>query len=157
MQTIAEPDYYLKHDFNKNKSSHGCIYMDYNVRLKYTKNRLLYGHHMKDGSMFASLVKYDSIDFYNEHPIIEFDTLSTLNDYQIIGAFKSPQKDLESLQKVLLLSDESQFNTFKEYFEKNRFYDTGIDFSYDDSFLTLMTCEYTYKNGRFFVLAKKIK
>jgi len=52
---------------------------------------------------------------------------------------------------------EEDFLSFKEYFESHKYFDTGVQYSYDDNYLTLMTCEYTNKNGRFFVLSKQIK
>lgn len=157
MQTILEPDYYLKRDFNKKKSSYGTIYMDANCSPRHSKNLLIYGHHMKNGSMFASLNKYTDPSYYSSHPFIQFDTLSILSDYQIIGAFKATSKELSLLQDFLLLSTEEEFNTFRDHFESHKFYDTGIPYSYEDDFITLMTCEYTSKNGRFFVVGKKIK
>lgn len=157
MQSLEERDFYLKHDFEKKQSAFGCIYMDAGISLEGARNRMLYGHHMKDGSMFASLVKYDSIDYWKEHPVIEFDTLSALNDYRIIGAFKARGSDLEKIQTMLVMNTEEQFEQFKDFFEKNRFYDTGVDFSFDDEFITLMTCEYTYENGRFFVVGKLVR
>lgn len=156
VQNLMEPDFYLKHDFNKSKSSYGTIYMDASCVRGKSKNYILYGHHMRDGSMFASINHYDDINYYNQFPIIQFDTLTGPNNYQIIGAFKISAKNLTSLENIILFNSEEDFNTFKTFFETNQFYDTGVDYSYEDDFLTLMTCEYTYNNGRFFVFAKKI-
>lgn len=157
MQSPADADFYLKHDFNKEKSSYGSIYLDAGCSIEYSKNLILYGHHMKDGSMFAKINDYQYEDFYLGHPIIQFDTLGSLNDYQIIGAFKIPSSDINKLEQVLLMDTKEDFFSVKEYFESHKYYDTGIPYSYEDNYLTLMTCEYTNKNGRFFVLAKQIR
>lgn len=156
VQNFIEPDFYLTKDFNQKKSSFGTIYMDANCHFGYSKNYILYGHHMKNGTMFAALNNYDNKVFFNEHPIIQLDTLSELSDYQIIGAFKVSSSDIEKVQDFILFSTKEDFMLFKDYFETHKFYDTEINYSYDDQFLTLMTCEYTYKNGRFFVIAKKV-
>lgn len=156
VQNLMEPDYYLKRDINGNKSSYGTIYMDANCIRGRAKNYILYGHHMRDGSMFAAINHYDDINFYNQYPVIEFDMLTGPNDYQIIGAFKISASKLSELEDIIMFSTEEDFNEFKTFFESNKFYNTDIDYSYEDDFLTLMTCEYTYNNGRFFVLAKRI-
>jgi sortase B len=156
MQSVYDPDFYLKNDFNKNKNAHGSIYMDSNCSLS-SRNYILYGHHMKNGTMFASLNQFQTLEYYKEHSIIQFDTFGTLNDYQIIGAFKIPQKDISLLQDTLLLQTKTDYQNFMNYFNQHKFYDTGITCSYEDQYLTLMTCEYTNKNGRFFILAKRIK
>lgn len=155
VKSLNKPDYYLYKDFNKKKSSFGSIYMDYNCHLNNSKNLILYGHHMRNGSMFASLTKYDDVSYYEEHKTIQFDTLSNLNDYQVVGVFKCSSSDIEKIQNFIGMNTEAAFKDFKLYFEKNKFYDTGIRYTYEDEFLTLMTCEYTYKNGRFFVVCKK--
>lgn len=157
MQSLSEPDFYLKRDFNKEKSSYGSIYTDAGCHIGLSKNYVLYGHHMKDGSMFAKINNYQYEEFYSQHEIIQFDTFTSLNDYQIIGAFKIPASDIDKIQQILLMNTEEDFLSFREYFESHKYFDTGIQYSYDDNYLTLMTCEYTNKNGRFFVLSKQIK
>ena len=52
--------------------------------------------------------------------------------------------------------DEAEFVEFMEQCRQRQLYDTGISVSYGDELLTLSTCEYTYKNGRFVVVAKRI-
>lgn len=157
MQSVTDSDFYLKHNFNKEKTSYGSIYIDSGCRIGYSKNYIIYGHHMKDGSMFAKINDYQDEDFYLNHKVIQFDTFRSLSDYEIIGAFKIPASDIGKLQQILLMNTEEDFLSLQEYFESHKYFDTRIPYSYDDSYLTLMTCEYTNKNGRFFVLAKQIK
>lgn len=157
LQNVEEPEFYLKRDFNKNKNSHGSIYLDSACILGYSKNDVIYGHHMKDGSMFADLDKYKTIEYYLSHSLIRFDTLYSMNDYQIVAVLKVPEKELEKTASFLLLETEDKFNLFQEFISSYQLYDTGITFTCDDSFLTLITCEYTYKNGRILVIAKRIQ
>lgn len=157
MQTFIEPDFYLTHGFDKKKSSFGSIYMDSRCIPGHVKNYVLYGHHMKNGSMFASLQNYTHIDYCLAHPVIQFDSLSTISDYEVVGAFSIPSSDIETMQDILLFDSQEHFDSFSEYFESHKFYDTGKEYSFDDEFLTLMTCEYSHKNGRFFVIAKRVK
>ena len=65
MQTPTDPTYYLKHDFEKNYTDYGCPFMQADCdALCPSDNLIIYGHNMKDGSMFADLAKYRSKDFW---------------------------------------------------------------------------------------------
>lgn len=91
MQTPETPDFYLKRGFDKKYSAYGMIYMDEDCDLDAgCPNFVLYGHHMKNGSMFAALEKYTSEEFYREHPEILFDTLEETGRYQVAAVFKTP-------------------------------------------------------------------
>jgi sortase B len=67
-------DFYLTHNFFKQTDFVGTIFMDYrNSRGKFDKQIILYGHNMKDGSMFGYLKKYLEDEFYQSHRYISFD------------------------------------------------------------------------------------
>lgn len=72
MQSKDEPDFYLRHRFDKKYSTYGCPYVqeDYDVD-SLSDNLVIYGHHVKDGSMFAGLMKYTDKSFWKttEKPI----------------------------------------------------------------------------------------
>lgn len=156
LQNKKDPDYYLKRDFNQNKNAHGSIYLDSVCMIEYSKNKVIYGHHMKDGSMFADLDKYTSREYYLSHETIRFDSLYNMNDYQIIAVLKVPEKDLEKTTPFLLVETKEKFTLFKNFIESYQLYETGKTYTFDDTFLTLITCEYTYRNGRILVIAKRI-
>ena len=81
MQTPNNPDYYLKHSFEKTYSDYGVPYIEESCAVGLSNNVVIYGHHMKNGSMFADLCNYTDKNFYEEHKTIQFDTLSTLGHY----------------------------------------------------------------------------
>ena len=89
MQTVDNPNYYLKRGFDKEYSSYGCPYVqeDCDV-LKPSDNVVIYGHHMNNGSMFADLEKFKDEDFWREHKTIAFNTLTEKNEYEILAVFK---------------------------------------------------------------------
>ena len=89
MQTKDNPNFYLKHAFDKSYSSYGVPYMQENCDVGISDNLVLYGHHMNNGSMFSDLCKYESEDFYQEHKTIRFDTLDSFGEYEVIAAFKT--------------------------------------------------------------------
>ena len=89
MQTKDDPDFYLKHAFDKSYSNYGVPYAAENCDADISDNMVVYGHHMNNGSMFSDLCKYADEDFYREHKTIYFDTLGGYGEYEVIAAFKT--------------------------------------------------------------------
>ena len=85
MQTVDEPNFYLKRGFDKQYSDYGVPYVQENCDLVLSDNCVIYGHHMNNGTMFADLCKYESEGFYQEHKTIHFDTLSGFGEYEIVA------------------------------------------------------------------------
>lgn len=84
-------DFYTNHDYKKQESIRGSIFLDkdYDWSVPYT-NLLIYGHNnSKDGTMFADLLKYKDKNFYKEHPTIKFTTPEEDAEYEIICVFLS--------------------------------------------------------------------
>jgi len=160
MQTPENPDYYLKRNFYKMGSDWGAIYAreacDIN---RPSDNITLYGHHMKDGSMFAQLSKFQFQDFWQTHQTFTFDTLYEHHTYKIWAVFKTSANIGDNHFPYHRFSDaysQEEFTEFVETIKKLDFYDTGITPVYGDKLLTLSTCEYTLANGRFVVCAVRI-
>ena len=156
MQTPDNPDYYLKHSFEKTWSDYGVPYIDEGCIMGISNNVVIYGHHMNDGSMFAELCNYTDMDFWREHPIIHFDTLSSFGEYEIVAVFKFNTNKETFKYNEWATMNEAEFSEYMEEVHARQLYDTGIDAEYGDQLLTLSTCEYTYKNGRLVVVAKKV-
>ncbi len=117
---------------------------------------IIYGHHMKDGSMFCDLVNYESEEFAKEHPVIEFDTLREPGEYKVLCAVLSEVTNDPSVFPYSEYTDLTDPEVFDEFFERVRaeaVYDTGIDVEYGDRVLVLSTCNYHTDNGRFYVVA----
>lgn len=158
MQTIDNPNYYLKHGFEKQYSNYGVPYVQENCVLGISDNIVIYGHHMKNNSMFADLCKYESEDFYREHPTVHFDTLSGLGEYEIVAVFKTVaySEDGFKFYHFVDAADEMAFDAFISQCKDLALYDTGVDAEYGDKLITLSTCEYSRTNGRMVVVAKLI-
>lgn len=156
MQTPDNPDYYLKHSFEKIWSDYGVPYIDEACIMGISNNVVIYGHHMNDGSMFAELCNYTDEDFWREHPTIHFDTLSSFGEYEIVAVFKFNTNKETFKYNEWTTMNEAEFSAYMEEVHAREIYDTGIDAEYGDQLLTLSTCESTYKNGRFVVVAKKV-
>ena len=156
MQTIDKPNFYLKRGFEKQYSNYGVPYVQENCALGISDNVVIYGHHMNNGSMFADLCKYEREDFYQEHPTIRFDTLSSLGEYEIVAVFKTVAYSEDGFKYYHFVDAESEtaFDTFISQCKALALYDTGVDAEYGDKLLTLSTCEYSRTNGRMVVVAK---
>ena len=156
MQSPSNPDYYLKHSFEKTWSDYGVPYVDGACTLGISNNLTIYGHNMKNGSMFHDLVGYTSKAFYEEHPVIIFDTVDAPGRYQVIAAFRYNTNKESFFYNEHCDMDEAEFAEYVENCKSRSLYDTGFSAEYGDELITLSTCEYTYTNGRFVVVAKKI-
>lgn len=83
-------DFYLSHGFNKEESKSGTPFIDKRCTLlPFGTNTIIYGHHMKNGTMFAELERYQDESYYQDHPTIQFDTLYEQREYEIIAVFES--------------------------------------------------------------------
>ena len=156
MQTPDNPDYYLKHSFENTWSDYGVPYLDEACVIGRSNNLVIYGHHMSNGSMFCDLELYSDPAFCMDHPVIRFDTLTSFGEYEVIAVFRynTNQETFRYDREVNM--DETRFSWFMEQVHARELFSTGKDASFGDQMLTLSTCEYTYKNGRLVVVARKV-
>ena len=86
----SDNDYYLTHNYKKEKSSTGSIFLDKDFDLiNGSSNYLIYGHRSKSGLMFEDLMKYAKEDFYKEHTKVKFTTNKDDSLYEILSVFYS--------------------------------------------------------------------
>ena len=156
MQTPDDPDYYLKHSFEHEYSDYGVPYLDEACVLGESNNYVIYGHHMKNGSMFYDLDGYADPEFCKEHPVIRFDTLSGFGKYEVIAVFRfNTERDKFRYDQGVNMTEE-EYGQYIEQVHERELYSTGKTAQYSDQLLTLSTCEYTYRNGRLVVVARKV-
>ncbi len=159
MQTPDRTDYYLDRDFQRESSRHGCIYAREVCDIdRPSDNITIYGHYMRDGSMFADLMEYKSRSFFESHQTIQFDTLTEQHTYQIISVLLTTASVGEGFKYHMFVDAESQaqFDEFVATAKSLALYDTGVTAEYGDKLITLSTCEYSQTNGRLVVVAKRI-
>lgn len=156
----ADNDEYMHKGFTKQYQYSGLPFADCQCDPdKPSDNVIIYAHNMKDGSMFAHLLKYESEDFYRAHPQISFDTLYKRGTYEIIYAFRSKVGADNEFRyyDYINFGSEEEFDDFIAAAKKLSLYDTGKSAEYGDKLLTLSTCSYNSRNERFVVIAKRIK
>lgn len=160
MYAPDEIDKYLHTDFYGNYSYRGCLFVDEYCDILSSDNLIIYGHNMKDYSMFGSLMYYVSEDFYRQHKLISFDTIYEKQTYEIVAAIKTelvPEgSDGFKYYEYTGSGDEASFSEYVKFIEENKLYDTDAELSPGDKILTLSTCAYHSEDGRFIVVARKI-
>lgn len=157
MQTPNEPNFYLKHNFEKEYSDLGVPYIQEDCDIASSDNLVIYGHHIKGQKMFGALESYKDKDFYGEHKVIQFDTLTQHGEYEIIAVFKTVAYSSEGFRYYDFVNaeNEDEFNAYVGKCKELALYDTGVTAEYGDRLITLSTCEYSAQNGRLVVVAKK--
>lgn len=161
MYTPDRPEYYLERAFDGSFSYSGVPFID--ERCSADGNYyLIYGHHMRNKTMFGQIPKYADQSFYEEHPLIRFDTLYEQREYRVVAAFYSrvygkDETGVFRYYDYYDLSDEEVFDEYMNEVKAAAIYDTGVEVSYGDELLVLSTCNYHTDNGRFVVVAKREK
>ena len=206
--TPQDQNYFLHKAIDGSDESKGTLFIAVNWGDGLNQT-LIYGHNMKDGTAFGSLLKFADESYGMNHHTIQFDTLYEEKEYELYGAFYSQiavedletdedraereqavidnavegeevnEEDLtlddlglygepvdEDIYRQEKDEDDGRFRYYYytdlrnrddfEYFAKNvkerALYDTGVTAEWGDEFITLSTCSYQVKNGRFVVV-----
>ena len=162
MQTPEDGSYYLKREFQKRRSLCGVPFADTACDLSSPdSNVILYGHNMKDGTMFSALLGYESPDFFAQHPTIRFDTMTEFGVYQVAAVLKASAEVGEptalNLSDCAQWKDGQAFQDFLNQCSRQSLYPIEADLQAGDHLLLLSTCEYSRKDGRLIVIAKEIQ
>ncbi len=161
MQTTNN-EYYLDHNFNQEYDKNGSIFLDAEcTAYPRSTNLIVYGHHMKSGKMFGQLQRYAKESYGKEHSIIQFDSIYEKATYQVMYVFRSQVYNEDDFvfkyYQFIDANSEEEFNSYMNEMAAMSLYDTGVTASYGDTLLTLSTCDNSQTDGRFVVVAKRIK
>lgn len=148
-------DYYLSRDINKEYLKSGSIFLDYRNNNFDDKNTVIYGHSMRNGTMFGQLKYFKESGALDENKYIyilspEGKTLK----YEIFSVYTSDIND--NYIETSFNSDEE----YKEFLDKiceKSLFPVTIDISTEDKILTLSTCSYEYENARTVIHGKLIE
>ena len=161
MQTVNN-EYYLDHNFDQEYDKSGSLFLDRDCDVVHRNtNLIIYGHHMKSGKMFGSLDKYSSEEYARKHPIIQFDTIYEKGTYEVMYVFRSRIYNEDEIvfkyYQFLDAASEKEFDSNMQEMEALSLYATGVKASYGDELLTLSTCDHSETDGRFVVVARRVK
>ncbi len=147
---------YLSVGYDRKKSRNGAIFLDYRCDIEASPlagHYILYGHNMRNGSMFHNLMKFKDEDFFYAHPTFRFDTLYEDYEWEIFSAYVT-STDFYYIQTAF--SGDEEWLSFLQTIQQKSMFDTDITLSADDVVLTLSTCSYEFDDARFVVHARLI-
>lgn len=152
-------EFYLTHDFYGEYDRHGSIFIDCKTDVGIEQsNTVLYGHHMRDGSMFGLLENYVQEDFYRQNPVFSFDLIGEERTYQILAVVKCSLAAGENdfrYYDYKIISEEEMFWQYYNSIKALSLYDIPVTASYGDELVTLCTCDYSVQDGRLLIIGKK--
>lgn len=132
-------DKYLKTTFEGNRNAAGTLFIDVKNARDFTdKNTFIYGHNMKNGSMFGQLRKYKNISFCNENPYFYIYTPDgNCSKYEIFAA--AIVKDTSETY-TYSFADDNAYMSYLQYVKNGALYTTDAEVGADSKIVTLSTC-----------------
>lgn len=160
VQKPNDNDFYLNHNFALEESIAGTLFLDgSNLIVPEDKNLIVYGHNMRNGTMFRPLLQYEQLSFLKENPIVRFDTIHQNRDYVPFAVFTvtaDPGSERYLNIRQFLL-DEDGWDDYISGMRRLSVHNIPVDVQYGDNVLLLVTCEYTHNNGRFVVALRALR
>ena len=153
MHTPNDPQKYLRRSFHGQYSQSGVPFLDRRCSMD-SDNLIIYGHNMKNGTMFSSLRNYTDPAFCAAHPVIEFQTADGMEKYMVFAVAAVQKTD--TWYSFIHAADSTDFTEQTAAFLQKSLYDTGITPVYGQQLITLSTCYGSGKNGRLIVAAVKL-
>jgi sortase B len=146
----TDNDFYLSNNFYKENSISGTIFLDYKNTLE-DKNLILYGHNMRDGSMFAAINKFKEKDFFDNGKI-KIISENMEQTYEVFSVFVEYANDINLKSKFT--SDDEYIEYINKLKEKSYYTkEINSDFS---NIIILYTCSYEFDDARTIVCATEM-
>ena len=147
----TDNSYYVSHTFEKKANGAGAIFLDWKNKGDFSdRNTVIYGHHMKNGSMFAALVEYKDPDYFNAHRTIYLYTPQGVYTATVFSAYVDVAT---GPQTTISFQDDAAFLSFVETMRNQSITKTDTPIGAEDRIITLSTCTYEYDDARFIVQA----
>lgn len=150
----VDNDFYLTHNFHKEPDKVGSIYMDYrNSNNELDKNVIIYGHNMKDQSMFATLRHFLDEEFFNENKTITLEFSDNEYEWEVFSAYVTRETDWMEVD----FNEPSNFLDFAGNMSNKSYNSSSSDINENDQIITLATCTSHVDDERVVVHGKLIK
>lgn len=151
--------FYLTHNLNQVYAKTGWPFLDARDDAEvFSKNNVIYGHNMNDGLIFGQLMKYKSLEFLNQNPVIYYGNDKTDAYWKIFACFIT-DTNLNYIQTDF--ATDTQYASFIDQIKAQSLFNTQVDVTPQDKILTLSTCTYEFKvdgdNARFAVMARLVR
>lgn len=142
----SDNEYYLSHLFDGRKNSSGCLFIDSRWEEGEHRNCVIYGHHMKNGTMFALLENYQQQEYFEKHPVLQWITPEGIQTVELFSAYVA-SADSDAWQ-MDFESGTEYADWLKRIQDRSCFY-SEYSPTEDDSVMTLSTCSYAFEDARF--------
>lgn len=145
----TDNNYYLRKMINKKYNIAGSIFMDYRSKSDISSlNTIIYGHNMKNGTMFGTFTEYKKQSYYDEHPALWFLTPEHSYKIELIAGYVT--SSTSDVYKDFCSKDDLK-NHVKDSIEKSTFV-SGVNIAEVDNIVTLSTCSYEYSTARYVLI-----
>lgn len=149
----SDNDYYLRRLLDGTWNSAGTLFADYRNTGDFSdENTIIYGHNMKNSSMFGSLTKYKTQSYYDEHPVLWLLTPETDYKVELIAGYVTP---VDSEIYFLPQTEQEVQALIEQAIQKSTF-TADVELTDTDRYLTLSTCSYEYDNARYVLIGRLI-
>lgn len=146
-------DYYINHDFNKNENISGAIFLDYRNNFINDLNTIVYGHHMRNETMFNNLVKFKDSNFFNEDNKIKIIYDGKELEYKVFSVYVIDDKNNYLITNF---NNSNEYNNYIKEIRDRSLYKNDVEVTDKDKIITLSTCSFEFEGARTVVHGKLI-
>lgn len=147
-------DYYLRRLLNGSEANCGTLFADYRNGSDFSNEiTLIYGHNMKNGTMFASLMDYRDPGYYEEHPVMYLYTPGKRYCLELIAGYTTDINDIV----FEVPASKSDREAILAYADKASSFVSGVKVAPEDRLVILSTCSYAYDDARYVVIGRLIE
>ncbi len=146
--------YYLHRLYDRSDNPSGSLFMDFQCPADFSgRTSIIYGHHMNDGSMFASLVKYKDQSYYDEHPVMYLNTPSGNYRVDVFSGFITAA---DSTVYTKSFANDEEYQNYLIKMKAFSDFESDVTPGVDDRVLILSTCTYEYNEARYVVFGRLV-
>ena len=158
VQRENDNEYYLTHAYSGEEAREGALFLDGANRLS-DENIIIYGHNMRNGTMFGELSSFGEREFLLKNAVVRFDTLYENALYVPFAMFEASmdEDDGHYFDVRQIVFDETTFELFVLKLRGRSVFDVPVEVEYGDQLLTLVTCSYNDDDGRYIVALRKLR
>lgn len=158
VQRENDNEYYLTHAYSGEEAREGALFLDGANRLS-DENLIIYGHNMRNGTMFGELSSFGEREFLLKNAVVRFDTLYENALYVPFAMFEASmdENDGHYFDVRQIVFDETTFELFVLKLRGRSVFDVPVAVEYGDQLLTLVTCSYNDDDGRYIVALRKLR
>ena len=155
LQSGTDNTYYLTHTIDRTENPEGSIFTEnYNGKDFEDPNTVIYGHNMKNGSMFEDLLNYRDRSFFDENREVLIYTPDAIRHYRIFASYLYDDRHLlQSFDYDNTFIYEQYLSMVLSIRDMNSCIDTEAEIGKDDKIITLSTCYGTQTHSRYLVQA----